>query len=244
MDTPAIRRTLTGVGALYEGESPEARRFLGSCFSVLEPGVFVTAAHCVSDRPVEQMWLNHFGGPPPHCFTRAREVHFTREGDLAVLITDVPSAQWACPFQFVQYAADFGEDVYAIGFPEDRISATEPNKETLRYFRGTVQRPFIYDSRGARYSAFELSFPCPLGLSGGPVFLARDPRTVLGVVTENFETYTVADEEQCETTPGSVRKIQARRIITYGVASNIQYVADVLRQVLGRDVPNRLVDAP
>ena len=74
MNTPEIRRTLAGVGALYEGESPEARRYLGSCFSVLDPGVFVTAAHCVSTLPVEHIWLNHFGGPPPHCFTRARSI--------------------------------------------------------------------------------------------------------------------------------------------------------------------------
>ncbi len=226
MSTPAIRRTLSGIGAVYEGESPEVRRLRGSCFSVVDPCVFVTAAHNISQLPIEHIWLNHFGGPPPQCITRAREVHVVGEGDIAVITTDAPEARWAYPFQAVQYAVDFGEEVYAIGFPGGTMTTITPNRETLRYFRGIVQRPFLYEVLGERYSAYELSFPCPMGLSGGPVLLARDPRIVLGVVTRNWKTYTEEEEEE-------------DRIITYGVASNIIYAADVLKKVLGRDVPNR-----
>ena len=70
------------------------------------------------------------------------------------------------------------------------------SKETLRFFRGHVQRPFVFGASHQTYSAFELSFPCPSGLSGGPLFLARESEAVIGVVTAKLESYTIRDAEE------------------------------------------------
>lgn len=240
-DTPGIRRAVAGVGSLYYGTAAAERRYLGSCASILNAGIFVTAAHCLDDVDPKYLWINHFGGPPPDCFTRVRQVHRIPKGDIAVIETDAPEGKWAQPFQGVQYAADFGEEVYAIGYPEDLISATTPGRATLRFFRGIVQRPFHYGLPGhTPYSAFELSFPCPPGLSGGPVVLAQHPRIILGIVTANFESYTVVHTEETEIEAGRPRAVQSRNVVTYGVAANIIYAADRLEALLGRSLPNPL----
>jgi hypothetical protein len=74
------------------------------------------------------------------------------------------------------------------------------------------------------YSAFELSFACPPSLSGGPVFLAEAPHVILGVVTGNYDSYTVIDTEQATKNACAV---QTRTVVTYGVAANIMYGCQV-----------------
>ncbi len=237
MDRQAFRRTLAGTGLLFDGFEPGARKFLGSCFSLIEPTVFLTAAHCLEGIPIERLWVNHYGGPPPALFTQVRRIEWVQDSDLAVFETDAPEPKWAVPFKKLQYAADLGEEICAFGYPQDLMSQA-PAKETMRFFRGTVQRPFLFERSGRRYSAFELSFPCPPGLSGAPVFLAEDPSTVIGVVTENFETYTVQHEMVEERRPGEVIRHEARHVITYGVAANIFSALDAIEKVLGRRLPD------
>jgi hypothetical protein len=233
VDRQAFRRALVGTGLLFDGVEEESRKYLGSCFSLLEPTVFLTAAHCLRGIPFERLWVNHFGGPPPYLFTRVRRIEWAEESDLAIFETDAPGAKWAVPFKKLKYVADLGEEICAFGYPQDLMSQV-PVKETPRLFRGTIQRPFLFERSGRRYSAYELSFPCPPGLSGGPLFLAEDPTTVIGVVTENFETYTVQHEVVGERCPGQTIRHEARSVITYGVAANIFGAVDAIEKHLGR----------
>lgn len=159
------------------------------------------------------------------------------EADLAIIRTHAPDAKWGCPFSEVQYAADLGEEVFAIGHPD--LFSADLTQHSLRFFRGIIQRPFIHEPPLRKpYSAFELSFACPPGLSGGPVILANAPNVVLGVVTGNYETFTVIDTERSD---GENSTIETRRVINYGVAANILYAAPKLEELLGCDLPNRLV---
>jgi len=231
-----LRRAIAGVGSLYREAADAERQYVGTCFSILDASVFVTAGHCVRNSDVQTLRINHFGGDDPDCFTHVRAVHMIADADIAVVTTDAPNAKWASPFQSLKYAADFGEEVYAIGHPD--LFSASPNKHELRFFRGIIQRPFLHESpRQKPYSAFELSFACPLGLSGGPVIRAEAGHEVLGVVTGNCETYSVIDTEQ---TNGTSSVVETRRIISYGVAANIVYAAPKLQDLLGRSLPNRL----
>ena len=235
MDRQALRSATMAAGSLYLGKSaPET--YLGTCFSFLKPTVFLSAAHCVTDIPTDEIWINHIGGPSPSLFTRALLVELDHTTDIAVIKTDAPRPQWTSPFTRVKYAADFGEEIFAFGFPQDLLSY-EASKATPRAFRGCIQRPFLFQRSAYRYSAFELSFPCPPGLSGGPIFLPEDPATVLGIVTENFETYTVLHESQSETEDGRTTRFEARSVITYGVASNLFNGIELIEQVTGERVP-------
>lgn len=224
MDRQAFRRTIAGTGLLFKGFEPGNRKYLGSCFIVMEPTVFVTAAHCIKGVPVDELWVNHHGGPPPNLFTRVQNIEWVYKADIAVFETESPESRWAVPFQRLKYVADFGEEICAFGYPEappQNFMSEAPAMETPRFFRGNVQRPFGLELAGRRYSVFELSFPCPPGLSGGPVFLAEDPTTVIGVVTGNFET--VSGE---------------KNVIMYGVAANIFNGLEVIEKLLGRRLPD------
>ena len=234
---PEMNPLLSTVGLLFDGREEADRRFLGSCFCVTAAGVFVTAAHCLDHVPLDRLWINHFGGPEPHAFTPAKSIDLIREADTAVVVTDAPNAKWVRPFGRVRFFANLGEPVCALGYPFGSVQVDVPPRETFRFFRGHIQRPFVHRSPrsgGARYSAYELSFPCPFGLSGGPVFLAEDPTTVIGVVTEDLEVGTTLRED-VEEAGGRVREV--RRVVNYGVAANIIAAADMLERILGGPLP-------
>ncbi len=237
MDPQAFRRPLRGTGLLFKGCQESSRMYLGSCFSVVEPTIFLTAAHCIKETPLDQLWINHFGGPAPNQLTKVHRIEWVDEYDLAILQTDAPLAKWAAPFKKLKYAVDFGEEVCAFGYPQDLISQVA-SKETARMLRGSVQRPFFFERQGRKYSAYELSFPCSPGLSGSPLFLASDPATVIGIVTENFETYTVIDEYVDEKHPNEKILHEARRVITYGVAANVDGAVHAIEKLLGHRLPD------
>jgi hypothetical protein len=231
-----LRRTIAGVGSLYREATDGERQYAGTCFSVLDPGIFVTAAHCLGNEDVRGLWINHFGASDNDCFNRINNAYKIPEADIAVVMTDATNGKWVRPFAAVQFAVDYGEEIYAIGHPD--IFQEDSNERHLRFLRGIIQRPFLYEPpRGKPYSAFELSFACPTGLSGAPIILAKAPQVVIGVVTANYDTHTVVDTEKIE---GESRVVETRRIISYGVAANIMHAAPKLEELLGRPLPNPL----
>ena len=109
----------------------------------------------------------------------------------------------------------------------------------MRFFRGNIQRPFLHKSTlapGKGYSAYELSFPCPFGLSGGPLFLEGDPETVLGVITEDLAVGTLLSEEEIVSSPATTTRIQTQRVINYGVAANLFAATELLERMVGRSL--------
>ena len=68
------------------------------------------------------------------------------------------------------------------------------------------------------YAALELSFPCPGGLSGGPLFEAQAPAFPVGLITEYIEASTILDSEEVLLEDGQRCVEYYRRIISYGVA--------------------------
>ena len=103
MDRQAFRRTLAGTGLLFNGVEMADRGYLGSCFSVIEPTIFLTAAHCLEGVPLEQLRVNHHGGPPPNLFTQVRRIEWVENADLAVFETDAPGAKWPAPSSKLKY---------------------------------------------------------------------------------------------------------------------------------------------
>lgn len=222
MDRQAQRRAISGVGSLFEASDvpDDTAKFLGSCFSLMDSSVFATAAHCIEGIAANRVWVNHFGGPDSHLFTQVRQILLSSETDIAVFSTEAP-ATWATPFPRLKYAADPGEGVCAAGyFPDYLISIDSGRREALRFFQGHVQRPFMYEFSGRRYSAYELSFTFPTGVSGAPLFLEEDPGTVIGVMTATFES--VHDGE----------------VISCGVAANIFPGTPEIEEILGRALPD------
>jgi hypothetical protein len=85
---------------------------------------------------------------------------------------------------------------------------------------------------GYRYTALELDFACPAGLSGGPVFRPGAPQMVIGLATENFESTTYLDAVEETTHRGETRRTQYQRVLSYGVAVALESVEDWLDEHL------------
>lgn len=151
------------------------------------------------------------------------------------------------PFQHLRYYAHLGGEVCAFGFPIEQLQADVPAREVFRFFRGNIQRPLTYSSVRSghkRYSAYELSFPAPSGLSGGPVFPASDPLTLMAIVTENLEATTIVTEVVVEEAPDRPLRVETtKRVVSYGIAANIFNASGVLETVLGGPLPVRYSDA-
>ena len=161
MTLPNWNSSASRVGLLYQGDG-ENGTFLGSGFCLIDAKAFITAAQCVREVPLDQLWVNHHGGPSPDLFTRAHDIQFAQACGLTVVTTDAPGSRWVTPF-----TQDLGSRVASFGYPNQSITFSTASREAGRLFRGYVQRPFLHQSKsGCRYSAYELSFPCPSGLSG------------------------------------------------------------------------------
>jgi hypothetical protein len=139
------------------------------------------------------------------------------EADLAVIKLKSDGREIVEPFRGIDDITGIGDDYCAYGYPEDSIgpNAGEP---TARLFRGYSQRSMPYQSNlGYEYAAIELSFPCPGGLSGGPIFSIRRPQHLVGLVTENVETTTLLDSTEILSKEGQLITEHYRRVINYGV---------------------------
>lgn len=156
-------------------------RFVGTCFSFRSPRLLLTAAHCVHGLEWNAVSV-----------TPAREQ--LQRGHQVVRIEVHPVADVAAlwiehgsdfdPFSGVSRNLDWGDEVAAFGYPEDTVR--DRVLPTPRYFRGHVQRLFWHSSHLLyAYSAAELSFPAPGGLSGGPVASRTTPSNVAALVAEN-----------------------------------------------------------
>lgn len=233
MDRQAFRRVLAGTGGLYTADEGHGRSLLGSCFSIVDPTVFVTAAHCIPDS--QNISINHFGGPSPDLVSPVRSVARVPNTDIAILRIDA-SGRWAQPFQSMRLYADFGEEVCAMGFTPDYLPGST-SSEAVRIFRGFVQRPFLFRSDDFQYSALELSFPCPPGLSGGPLFSVEDPSMLLGVVTGTFETFTTPHEVFVEETAKGMTRYEGRSIVSYGIAECLTDARPQLEEILECQFP-------
>jgi hypothetical protein len=135
------------------------------------------------------------------------------------------------PFSKVSAQVSFGDEVAAFGYPED----TEPSGvvPVPRLFRGHIQRIFDHQSEfGFRYTAAELSFPAPAGLSGGPVALKDHPTEVIGVVTESklATTFLQSIAEFSNEKERFSERIHST--IEYGLAALLTLQDNWLRRVL------------
>ena len=168
---------------------------LGTCFSLSSARHFVTAAHCVKSVPMADLEVQTLGLGS----TRSPVVKVTTHAtaDLSILTIDLPDEHFVTPLKLGTLDAFYGgAPVASFGFPSDTthmgtaenfVTRTGP---TLRFFRGHVQRTGLHVSQdGYTFSAMELSFAAPAGLSGGPVFMSERNEPV-ALIAENQESST------------------------------------------------------
>ncbi len=97
-----------------------------------------------------------------------------------------------------------------------------------RFFRYQAHEPF-------EYLAGEMSISAPSGLSGGPLFRQGAQFMVTGMATANLESYAITDSLEETREGGDTFRLEARRVINYGLALMLSGVSDWLDD----QIPNR-----
>lgn len=207
--------------ALLFQQQAETWTFLGTSFAFREERMLLTAAHCVKGIDVKELAVLFPSNQASAYCVESVTVHPV--ADIAICRTEPLPSGLISPFSGVGEAGP-GQEFIAFGFPEDESGPGGGRQPTARIFRGYFQRTLEFKSRfGYEYRAAELSIPAPQGLSGGPVLHGKF-RAPVGIVTENFESFTTVHEE-VETPEG---KTVYRHVINYGVGLLLAGVAEWL----------------
>lgn len=203
-------------------------RFLGTCFAFRWPHILLTAAHCVRGaRPdsliVRSQYGNHLTVTDVNCHPTA---------DVAAIVTEQLAGGIPRYFAGLEVFAGtygLGDEFASFGFPVGGTQAEPANEPTPRIFRGFTQRLADFQSEPVgTYRAYELSIPAPEGLSGGPVFVPGSDR-VFGLVTGNFESYTLKSDVVERTEDGAMHRETHIRVVSYGMAAALMGVQEWLR---------------
>jgi hypothetical protein len=204
-------------------------RFAGTCFAFDRPNVLLTAAHCVRAFDAGDVTVTIERDRVEHGLEVLR-IDLHPSSDIAALT--IRARELFDPFTGVSPIVSSGDSVIAFGYPED----TTPGGilPVPRFFRGHIQRLFMHESPfGHQYTAAELSFPAPGGLSGGPVALANDAGRVIGVVTENRLTTTFLQTVSDVDVDGRRYREHVHSTIEYGIAALVNLEEEWLREVTG-----------
>jgi S1-C subfamily serine protease len=203
---------------------------LGSSFVFRYSHRLLTAAHCVGKaRPAELRLLIYATGKQIYPVKR---IHVHPKADVAVLeIEGVDETTIGWPVYSLFDDRGFGTEVMSCGFPED--VALGQRAPTGRVFRGHVQRFMDWRSHlGYEYSAAELSFRCPGGLSGGPLVNPEFPGRLYGVITEDIQTSNILNSIEEVHEDGKVYREHYQNFINYGIAVWLPAIADWLDNVV------------
>lgn len=169
---------------------------IGTAFSVLRPGLLLTADHVVRDIDARLLLLLCTYYRRVKCFIDRVESH--PEADVAALFlgrmpNPKPLEHFSIGFPWDVYDGyeDFplAEDVLAYGFP--MVGTEKPISP--RMMKGHIQSKYLHASTDGpyRYNAYELSLPAFPGLSGAPVFRDMNKRdAAIGIVTDRISYFT------------------------------------------------------
>jgi hypothetical protein len=121
--------------------------------------------------------------------------------------------------------------VAAAGYPEADIREAGPGRRApgVRGLTGAVTRKVeAGESLGVTAPAYEISFPIPAGMSGGPVFAMSGGirQGLIGVCLANVSATSYLSAEMVETIGGERKLIQETRMVEYGIVANLHRSAE------------------
>src|SRR5690349_11390779 len=90
-------------------------------------------------------------------------------------------------FNWISGSHNLLDDVQTVGFPY--AVDVQRNSIHIRAFKGYIVSNPEFDKLPTNPLVYELSFQCPRGLSGAPVFVEKDnARCIIGIVLGNQAT--------------------------------------------------------
>jgi Trypsin-like peptidase domain len=156
----------------------------------IAPGLFLTAAHVALAAGATDTAAIGQADDRGFAFYPVVDVEMFEAVDLAVLKANVPPVR---PVVWSVQEAELTREVMAIGYPYALNTAN--NAIEVRALTGTIVSGTNGYELRARPRVYELSFPCPRGLSGAALTLRRDAYCALGVILGNRSTDMVVYSE-------------------------------------------------
>lgn len=198
----------------------------GSCFRLWSDNHYITAAHCVSNIAPDELRVMN-------CLCSTGDLQCIKimahpQADIAVLKV---TGQIPKSFEkFELYDKDFycGQQIHCFGMVCNSDGSFVD--ATQRVIGGITQRDFIHADGAYESKAIELSVPIPIGMSGGPAFVACKPGVAMGVGIASIKSEVVVSgfEEYENGTLQQREKIS--EIIRYGVVLRLHTVRDWLHE--------------
>lgn len=220
--------------------------FLGSTFPINEAHrLYLGAAHSIPEGREGELRIMalHDSGLK---VTRVTEVEVLADHPDVVAL----QAEQGLPLHS-KLAADEAyvwERVCAVGYPEIDMRELESGQlaPDVRGLVGSVTRKVEAGQiPKIQASTYEVSFPIPNGMSGGPVFVmdVGVQRSLVGVCLGSRSVSSTLYYEEVETSDVGRKTLQESRIIEYGVVANLRRYADQpiglvgksLRQLMGSE---------
>lgn len=213
------------VGGLVGSRNGYAPSFLGTCFAVRRPDVFLTAKHVVSGVDVPSLRVAIGGSTETAVVNVGRVVEHPR-ADIAVVFTtgsrryvaredEANGLNGQTPRRIDRETAWFNDDVEisevlsgvwyeAYGLVTDMPSHLDRGGVGEgRCFRGYFHRAMSYRDGWGAYKAVELSSGIPGGASGSPIYDPNDHRRVIALATATVES-SIPGNWASERDPGQV----------------------------------------
>jgi hypothetical protein len=212
----------------------------GTAFS-LGGDMYLTAGHVWENAhtyPLQAMGVRH--GPEQEMLLyRVFEAENIAAFDLAVLKTAAPTPNKALIWSTLE--PGLFADVRAFGYPYGYDG--ELGTLNIRAFRGEIVGGTSLRTLTGQPPVYELSFPCPRGLSGAPLasWDSKPRGHVVGVVLTNTITeMTVFSETEILAEGGQITKLVKTEALHLGIAIRSGAVAGISSALLGCTIGERL----
>jgi hypothetical protein len=221
----------------------------GTCFS-LGNGFMLTAGHVA--RAIGSGGLSGVVGlaePSGKRFKAAPVVDIEElPCDLSVIrvaFVYQESASWFHTLRWLRRPLNPFELVRCCGYPYG-LHVVEKDKSVVqRAFQGYIVaaldefKPLIY--QGKPFSAYELSFPAPRGLSGAPLLTSAGEPHVTGIVIGNSKaSMLVLETEEIERNSTEKKTLQVYESLSLGIAVQATDIYPAVSKLLGGTIGDYL----
>ena len=203
----------------------------GTAFS-LGNGFYLSAAHVV--KGAQEKGTIYMGYVVKGMWTVAEvsDHELLEDSDVAIIAATIPSAV-TLPWEMAK--ENMLEDVQTVGFPY--AYDTELASIHVRAFKGNVisGRPFMKFPSHPR--VFELSFPCPRGLSGAPLFTVDDTPRIRGMICGNATVEMLIFRDREEIDDGNkVEVVERYESMQMGIAIQASSLSSINSRLLGKSI--------
>jgi hypothetical protein len=221
-----------GLEAPEGSSSAKAREMCGTAFTI-GGGAYLTAGHvCKQARAHPLQAIGMMDEPETEAFKLVKVTHaeVLEAVDLGVLKA---SHSFGTTFRWSRAPASLLDTVETYGYPYGFDAESE--MLTVRAFKGTVVGGGPLRRVPAQPPAWEVSFPCPRGLSGAPLIRTDpQPTQIIGVILgNNITEMVVYTEKETLLEHGRDQTLIKTEALHLGVAIKAEVVLNVMSSLLG-----------